>query len=271
MKEPNQKIRKTPRLSQAELEPGLKIRSLRKKLSLSQAKLARLLDLTPTAVAAWEQGLNEPSESNYLRLARLCDGELSEFFSGRAGVLPGEAIYFSKLGTSGLKYMTKAMNLAASQPNLLVVADPRWRETLEGQPHHVLWVPVMASRGAGRYPVDMNDPDIEAFLACPLRYAPHGPGHYTAIRIRGDSMKPLLQEEDIVCIEHVEAPISRLRNKLVAALVDGTVLVKYMDHRSSGREIILRSENKNYGPLRFRRSASSRIIGRVTWRWGLLQ
>ena len=84
-------------------------------------------------------------------------------------------------------------------------------------------------------------------------------------------MEPLLREGDIVCIEHVETKITSLRGRLVAALVEGGVVVKRLDKRSSARQIILRSANKSYGPLQFPPSPSSRIIGQVTWRWGMLQ
>ena len=86
-----------------------RIKELRKHLGkavgkskISQAELASRLGLTPTAVASWEQGLTEPSELNYLRLAGLIEGELSEFFARRAGVAPDALDYFSKTGQKDL-------------------------------------------------------------------------------------------------------------------------------------------------------------------------
>lgn len=63
---------------------------LRKKLGISQAGLARRIGVTPSAVAAWEQGVREPDAMNSLRLARLGAGQDATFFRRRAGLQTGE-------------------------------------------------------------------------------------------------------------------------------------------------------------------------------------
>lgn len=64
-----------------------KVKELRKTLGgISQAELAKRLGVTPNAVAAWEQGVREPDEINCLRLSRLTEGPLSQYFAVRMGV-----------------------------------------------------------------------------------------------------------------------------------------------------------------------------------------
>lgn len=51
----------------------------------SQDRLARELGITKTSVAAWEQGLSEPSPASCAQLAALCKGKLAAFFARQGG------------------------------------------------------------------------------------------------------------------------------------------------------------------------------------------
>lgn len=64
------------------------LRALRKARGWSQARLARELKRSITALASWEQGLHEPHAEVCEKLAALCDGELSAFFAHRADLAP---------------------------------------------------------------------------------------------------------------------------------------------------------------------------------------
>ncbi len=84
------------------------IRELRQRLArsgrpCSQSRLAAQLGVSTTTVAAWEQELYEPEAINFLRLAQLCDGTLSEFFARRAGLAPGEAGYAARSARAGAR------------------------------------------------------------------------------------------------------------------------------------------------------------------------
>jgi transcriptional regulator with XRE-family HTH domain len=136
-----------------------RIRELRNSLKLSQAKLARRLDLTPTAVSAWEQGLNEPSESNYLKMARMCDGELSVFFATHAGIKPEEAAVFHRPPQK-----PEAVQRGQRSGGVSILTTPNWKGKLEEHLHYVVEVPVLGDRAAAGSPTDINDRDIEAWL-----------------------------------------------------------------------------------------------------------
>jgi phage repressor protein C with HTH and peptisase S24 domain len=235
------------------LETKEQVRRLRKGLGLTQRKLAEKLGLTVTTIAAWEQGAFAPDGLNCLKLARLADGELARFFYSKAGLKPEDR------------------ETKEASPRFNIVTTGNWKEKLQEHGHYIVEVPVVAGHAAAGPPGDIQDDDIDAFLTIPLKNAPRGPGAYTAVRVRGDSMEPLLQDRDFVCVEHGRVDIPTMRGKLVAAVVDGGVVIKRLDRKSTAQNIILLSENKNYGPLTFTPSPSSHLIGPVVWLWRRLR
>lgn len=67
------------------------VRKLRRRLgrpgpAWSQDRLARELNMTKTAIAAWEQGRSEPSPQRCFQLAKLCGGGLAAYFARRGGI-----------------------------------------------------------------------------------------------------------------------------------------------------------------------------------------
>ncbi|MFC1806013.1 helix-turn-helix domain-containing protein [Planctomycetota bacterium] len=57
-------------VEKARLSPGL-IKKLRKRLAISQAELAELIDVSTTTVAFWEQGRNRPTEESKAAIVAL--------------------------------------------------------------------------------------------------------------------------------------------------------------------------------------------------------
>lgn len=111
------------------------IRELRQRLArsgrpCSQSRLAAQLGVSTTTVAAWEQGLYEPEAINFLRLAQLCDGTLSEFFARRAGLAPGEAGYAARAARAGAKRPARWSRAAPGEADRLATIEALLRELL---------------------------------------------------------------------------------------------------------------------------------------------
>lgn len=64
------------------MDVGQKIKELRNKKKLTQAELAKKLELAPTTVSAWERGANYPSMDTLPRLAEILDTQVSYFYEG---------------------------------------------------------------------------------------------------------------------------------------------------------------------------------------------
>jgi len=61
---------------------GDKIKKLRKSKGLTQAQLAKMLDVVPTAVSAWERNENRPLMDKLTILAEIFDVSVQTFFDG---------------------------------------------------------------------------------------------------------------------------------------------------------------------------------------------
>lgn len=83
--------------------------------------------------------------------------------------------------------------------------------------------------------------------------------------IHGDSMEPVLEDQDTVLIDESQNEI--LSGCMFAVGVDNEVFVKYVD-REPGM-LILRSRNERYKPIEVPMTGDLadgiRIIGRVVW------
>ena len=62
------------------------IGQLRESLGISQAGLARLLNVSPMAVSRWERGVNQPTSSIYIMLGKLAGAPQCWFFWEMAGI-----------------------------------------------------------------------------------------------------------------------------------------------------------------------------------------
>jgi len=83
------------------LHIGQKIKQLRKEHKLTQEELAKILDVKPTAVSAWELGRNKPLMDKLDMMAHYFGVPISYFFEENEIKGPKNHIYFVKLPIVG--------------------------------------------------------------------------------------------------------------------------------------------------------------------------
>jgi phage repressor protein C with HTH and peptisase S24 domain len=89
------------------------------------------------------------------------------------------------------------------------------------------------------------------------------PHHLLAIRVSGQSMEPMMFEDDVVVVNTADKnPISR---EIYALNFDGEALIKQLIKRNS--EWFLHSMNPDFGPINVR-SGQCSIVGRVVYQPG---
>jgi len=89
------------------------------------------------------------------------------------------------------------------------------------------------------------------------------PHHLLAIRVRGQSMEPMMFEDDVVVVNTADKnPISR---EIYALNFDGEALVKQLIKRNN--DWFLYSVNPDFGPISVR-SGQCSIVGRVVYQPG---
>ena len=233
---------------------SLRIKKLRKSLGLTQHGLAQKLGVLPWAVASWEQARWEPSGEHYAHLARLAKPEEAQFF-------------LRKLGIDREMLLTLLPELR-QPPEIRIYTTPEWRAGTEDRLRFQVQVPVLRDEAAAGTPREINERDIDSFIAVPAKFVPKGLAAYTGIYIRGDSMEPILSDRFIVVVDHSSRDPERLRGRMVAALVQDGVLVKWLARESRSNRMVLRSQNPEYADIVVESPERDPIIGDVVFWWG---
>lgn len=243
-----------------------KIKELRNNLGVSQEELARQLQVTKKTVAEWEQGRQPPSPERSLQMARLAaPGELRRWFIrhalGRIGaetplvldaLLPGHV----RSGQGPLP----AAELRLVAPAGL---SDRFR-ALEGLDTFVP-IPLLKDAAAAGSPREISESDLDGYVLIHYAWCPN-PAHFTCLRLRGDSMVPILHDGAIVALDHAQRDPLFLHQKMVAARLDSGVTIKWLDRAPDG-SLRLVPENKHHPVVTLPRTLDNPIIGMVAWWW----
>lgn len=237
-------------------EYSLRIKRLRKALGVTQHALARRLGVLPWAVSSWEQGRWEPSGEHYAQLARLAPPDQARYFLG-------------KLGLDRETVLGKFAETSVQAPEIRIYTTEQWKPGTEDRLRFQAQVPVLRDEAAAGSPREINERDIDSFIAVPSKFVPRGPGAYSGIYIRGDSMEPVLRDRFIVVVDHMRRDPLRLRGRMVAALAQGGVLVKWLARETRQNRLVLRSENPEYEDIVMESPETNPIIGDVVFWWGV--
>lgn len=238
-----------------------RIKRLRKALGLTQHGLAQKLGVLPWAVASWEQGRWEPSGEHYAQLARLAPPEQAQFFLGKLGI---------DRGTLLSKWPELSQKLPEVQaPEIRIYTTEQWKPGTEDRLRFQVQIPVLRDEAAAGSPREINERDIDSFVAVPAKFVPKGLGAYTGIYIRGDSMVPILGDRFIVVVDHTQRDPMRLRGRMVAALLQGGVLVKWLARETRRDHLVLRSQNPAYEDIVLDSPETNPLIGDVVFWWGM--
>lgn len=237
---------------------SLRIKRLRKHLGFTQHSLAQKLKVLPWAVASWEQGRWEPSGEHYAQLARLAGPQDAEFF-------------LKKLGIDREALRSLLPETPPQPPEIRIYTMEEWKRGTQDRLRFQMQIPVLRDEAAAGSPREINERDVDSFIAVPAKFVPKGPAAYTGIYIRGDSMEPILSDRFIVVVDHTSRDPARLRGRMVAALVQDGVLVKWLARESQSDRIVLRSQNPEYRDIVIESPETDPIIGDVVFWWGVQQ
>nr|WP_303652731.1 S24 family peptidase [Paludisphaera mucosa] len=95
------------------------------------------------------------------------------------------------------------------------------------------------------------------------------PGATIAVRAVDESMSPILPKGSIVAIDRSLTDPRELRGKIVAARLEGEVMIRWLD--LSGRHVILRPNHAGPDhplvPVEIDDAPADFLIGRVVWSW----
>jgi len=230
-----------------------RIAAARNKLGMTQAQFAAALEVGQGNVSKWEKGDNRPVPDVFVRIAGLVEGADRFFFWEEAG-LPSE--YF--MGTAEKKMPSEIVRATKTviAESFAPVGD-RASKTADA-----VLVPLLSDSAAAGSPRAINANDVQEYLTIPRHMLPTS-GTIVAVRVKGDSMAPLVNDGNTVFVDLTDRDPRHLVGKMVVAHNGEGVTVKFL--RQDKKDLLLVPYNisPRHDVMVFRPREGWSIVGSV--------
>jgi SOS-response transcriptional repressor LexA len=238
---------KTPKKSKSPSpEWARSIRDLRHELGLNQAELGLRLHYSAMAISRWERGEQEPTDRAYIELGNLGRNPKCWYFWGRAG-LHSETL---------LRVMPKMRDRLQTSTfaNLEIVRAGSGAQKTHLQKQKLVAIPLLkvvaATHGeTGGHPSSLLTGPVESVIAAPREWCPN-PATTSCLRVRGNSMSPLIQDGYILGVDYSQSDQILLNGKIVIAWHKDRGLTVSRLRRFDHTEV-LEPENHGYEAIQF--------------------
>jgi phage repressor protein C with HTH and peptisase S24 domain len=240
----------------------MSISKLRQSLNLSQTDFGQRLHSSAMGVSRWERGNQEPSAGSYIELGNLAGAPGCWYFWSRAGlrtedlmrVMPEFRSQFSRTNLMDFQIENAGSGgkkLTAPQ----LVAIP------------LLKIAVASHGGRGDNSMLFNDAPVESMIAAPKEWCPN-PSATTCLRVRGNSMTPLINDGYILAVDSSQTDHSELRGKVVIAWhKDMGLMVSRLQNYDHTE--VLQPESKEYESIVLNNKRKWKILAKVLWWIGI--
>ena len=231
-----------------------KLEGLRLELGLSQAALARKLNVSAMAPSRWERGVNQPPAEVFVQLGKLAGTRKCWYFWGRAGLRKSDvAAVMQKVqrskahrGKVEIAAVGNAIKFATTHRAAQLVALPLYETS-----------PPVGTLGAAVIHRHQSD-----LIVAPWSWCPH-PEKIICLRFHGDKMAPILHNGTIFAVDELDNQASQLYGKVVlASHPECGLLVHWL--QNYGKSEVLVPENKDHPPT-YIQNGDWTIVGRVLW------
>jgi SOS-response transcriptional repressor LexA len=230
---------------------------LRRARKLTQGALAKELNTSAMAVPPGSAARRNLPRRD-IRLGHLADDPLCWFFWGRAG-----------LNTADLKRILPVARRRLRRDGIASVQIVHAGTVKSLKPADFVAIPVLpvhaATPGVDAEEVaDLDQLKPEALWAAPAKWCPN-PAKTVGLRVKGDSMSPLIPDGYIIAVDTSEVPRGELLGEIVVAwnAQEKRLLVSRLvrfDHTDA-----LVSDQRQYHPVLLSLESKWRIVGRVLW------
>jgi DNA-binding transcriptional regulator YiaG len=245
----------------AVLQWSRKILAFRHARKLTQSGLAKELNTSAMAVSRWERGEAEPSAEAYIRLGHLAGDPLCWFFWGRAGLNTADLLRILPVARRRLRQ--------GGIVNNIQVVHAGTGTTESFKPTDFVAIPVLPAHAAtpgedAEQVADLDQLKPEAIWAAPAEWCPN-PRKTVSLRVKGNSMSPLILDGYIIAVDMSDAPREELLGQIVVAWnqQEKRLLVSRLtrfDHIDA-----LISDQRQYQTVSLSPESQWRIMGRVLW------
>lgn len=225
-------------------EWAARLEKLRDKLGLSQAALARRLNVSAMAPSRWERGVHEPPASIYLQLGRMAGPKECWYFWKQAGLKKSdiEAVCGKVVGKA-----------TEGKSDFFVSASPG----LEINGQKLVVVPV--------YEMNCCAPPRKTtaeFVAVPADWVPNPKTTY-CVKMVGEFMSPMLRPGAIVGIDESVNAQDELEGKMViCSHKEKGNVIHWL--QKMGNSAMLVPENRDFPPT-YIQNDDWKIGGKILW------
>jgi DNA-binding XRE family transcriptional regulator len=237
-----------------------RVEHLRRGMKFSQTDLGKRLGFSAMAISRWERGVQEPPANSYIQLGNMAGDPKCWYFWGRAGLHSGDVIrVLPAARPSDHGFFAPGLDIVTAGSGPLRVKTRR--------PRLVAIPMVKVHAGAHGHVGDKvfklhELPAIDA-IAAPSTWCPN-PSKTTCLRVRGDSMMPLIHDNYILAVDTSESSPSKLRDKVIVAWHKNRGLtVSRLRHIE--KLDVLESENRKYESISIGPKSGWKVVGKVLW------
>jgi len=239
-----------------------KILDLRRSMSMTQAAFASRLHYSAMALSRWERGTHEPPAQAYIQMGNLAGEPERRWFWSRAGLKSTDLSHMFPTGGGGELGKSRFPELE------VVVAGGGKRKAILPLKARLVAIPLLKAHAAthgekGDVYVDLDEVPASDLIAAPEMWCPN-PAETNCLRVRGASMSPIINDDDIVAVDCTEVDPKDLSGKIVVTWhqESGLTLSRFLV--VNGVQL-LESENRDYEPIKLGKNRNWRIIGKVLW------
>ena len=222
---------------------------------LSQLEIAKICGVSQPAVNQYFKRGSLPSYDIMLKIAKYGNVSLDWILTGKG---PKE-LSATAVRESGIFYEPTAVN---------IVSNAEYKKLIQYRPEIKAYIPIplISEPVAAGDPLIVDEKDIEGFAVVSEKWVKKG-HTYRCLRVRGDSMHPVISDGFIVAIDLNENDPLKLKRQIVASRYEDGVTIKYLI--MTDKEYILLPHNTaDYKPIWIPKTTPNPIIGKVAFWWG---
>lgn len=235
------------------------ITALRERLQINQAELARRMQCSAMTISRWERGLLQPSAEHFIQLGNHGNKNDAWFFWEMAGIQPAKMIE-ALSGFSRGRKMLDGPQLQISRAD----GQPASTEKMAAVVGLPLLKVVIGTHGVpGDKRSSLRTIPSSDVVGVPASWCPN-PAYTSLLRVKGDSMEPLIRNGDIVAVDSYQTERNELYGKVVIAANEEVGLSVSRLRRYDGFDV-LEAENRQYDPVVLNKTRDYRIVGKVLW------